>query len=279
MQLTDAAVLREDVQMVAGHSLTVQMDIVLKIVPVVLEQRQRKKLKVGHTSNYCIETHDLSFGYGRAKKVFSSLNLKIPEGSVFGILGPNGSGKSTIFKLFLHLVKALSGSISYWGDTNWSPSLFYRIAGTVDAPAYYPHLTVLEHFEMLDIIFRKGKGHIEDILELVDLTSENDRKAGKLSFGMKQRLAIGLALFRDPDILILDEPINGLDPNGIIDMRSLFQKIHSMEKTIITSGHVISEMEKVCSHIGIIESGEILYQGAAPENESLESFYLRHTSK
>ena len=242
--------------MVAGHSLTVQMDIVLKIVPVVLEQRQRKKLKVGHTSNYCIETHDLSFGYGRSKKVFSSLNLKIPEGSVFGILGPNGSGKSTIFKLFLHLVKALSGSISYWGDTNWSPSLFYRIAGTVDAPAYYPHLTVLEHFEMLDIIFRKGKGHIEDILELVDLTSENDRKA-----------------------VILDEPINGLDPNGIIDMRSLFQKIHSMEKTIITSGHVISEMEKVCSHIGIIESGEILYQGAAPENESLESFYLRHTSK
>lgn len=265
--------------MVARHSLTVQMDIVLKIVPVVLEQRQRKKLKMGHTSNYCIETHDLSFGYGRSKKVFSSLNLKIPEGSVFGILGPNGSGKSTIFKLFLHLVKALSGSISYWGDTNWSPSLFYRIAGTVDAPAYYPHLTVLEHFEMLDIIFRKGKGHIEDILELVDLTSENDRKAGKLSFGMKQRLAIGLALFRDPDILILDEPINGLDPNGIIDMRSLFQKIHSMEKTIITSGHVISEMEKVCSHIGIIESGEILYQGAAPENESLESFYLRHTSK
>lgn len=222
-----------------------------------------------------IETSELSYSYGK-QQVLNKLDLKIPENAIYGLLGRNGAGKSTTLKLLLGLLRLREGSIRYWGSTEYDHTLFYRIGNMIEAPALYNFLTVEEHLKMLDILFEKGSGRIDEILELVGLSGERRKKASRLSTGLKQRLAIALALFRDPDILILDEPINGLDPVGIIDMRELLLKLQQQGKTILLSSHIIPEMEKLCTHIGIIENGELKYQGDLaniPEN-GLEDFFI-----
>ena len=222
-----------------------------------------------------IETDKLNFSYGK-QQVLNKLELKVPENSVYGLLGRNGAGKSTTLKLLLGLLRSKEGSIRYWGSAKYDHTLFYRIGNMIETPALYNYLTVEEHLRMLDILFEKGNGRIAEVLELVGLSDKKRKKAARLSTGLKQRLAIALALFRDPDILILDEPINGLDPVGIIDVRELLLKLQQQGKTILLSSHIIPEMEKLCTHIGIIEQGELKYQGALADipGESLEDFYI-----
>lgn len=222
-----------------------------------------------------IETDKLSFSYGK-QQVLNKIDLKIPENSIYGLLGRNGAGKSTTLKLLLGLLRSPKGSIRYWGSATYDHTLFYRIGNMIETPALYNFLTVKEHLEMLDILFNKGDDRIDEVLELVGLPNEKRKKAGRLSSGLKQRLAIALALFRDPDILILDEPINGLDPVGIIDVRELLLKLQQQGKTILLSSHIIPEMEKLCTHVGIIENGELKYQGDLSDipGDSLEDFYI-----
>lgn len=222
-----------------------------------------------------IETDKLSFSYGK-QQVLNKIDLKIPENSIYGLLGRNGAGKSTTLKLLLGLLRSPKGSIRYWGSAEYDHTLFYRIGNMIETPALYDFLTVREHLEMLDILFNKGDDRIDEVLELVGLPNEKRKKAGRLSSGLKQRLAIALALFRDPDILILDEPINGLDPVGIIDVRELLLKLQQEGKTILLSSHIIPEMEKLCTHVGIIENGELKYQGDLSDipGDSLEDFYI-----
>lgn len=222
-----------------------------------------------------IETSELSYSYGK-QQVLNKLDLKIPENSIYGLLGHNGAGKSTTLKLLLGLLRLQEGSIRYWGSAEYNHTLFFRIGNMIEIPALYNFLTVEEHLKMQDILFEKGTGRIDEVLELVGLSGERRKKANRLSTGLKQRLAIALALFRDPDILILDEPINGLDPVGIIDVRELLLKLQQQGKTILLSSHIIPEMEKLCTHIGIIENGELKYQGdlAGISGKSLEDFYI-----
>ena len=176
-------------------------------------------------------------------------------------MGKNGAGKSTTIKILLGLLKLQSGAIYYDGQ-NFSEEVLGKVGNLIESPSFYDHLTAYENLKYLDILFHCGENRINKVLELVDLSSARNKKAKKFSSGMKQRLGIALALFHDPDILILDEPLNGLDPEGVHDMRKLLLKLHSEGKTILLSSHILSEIEKVCTHIGILDEGQLVYQGS-----------------
>lgn len=223
-----------------------------------------------------IETNNLSFSYGK-HIVLKNMSLIVPENSIYGLLGRNGAGKSTTFKLLLGLLPHGQNSIKYWGNASYGQEVFFRIGNMIESPALYNYMNVEEHLVMQEILFRKGESRIQDVLALVDLQNERKKKASSLSTGMKQRLAIAMALYRDPDLLMLDEPANGLDPIGIIEMRNLLLKLKQQGKTIVLSSHIIAEIEKVCSHIGILEEGELKFQGETEKIEAanLEEFYLQ----
>jgi len=227
-----------------------------------------------------ITTENLSFSY-TDKSVLKNINLKVPKGSIYGYLGKNGSGKSTTIKILLGLLRAQSGSIRY--DSHpFTANTLYRIGNLIESPSFYSHLTAYENLKYLDIVFHRGEDRITEVLSLVDLNGARDKKAKKFSSGMKQRLGIALALFHNPDILILDEPLNGLDPEGIHDMRKLIVRLHNEGKTILLSSHILSEIEKVCTHIGILDDGLLIYQGSIhslkTDELDLESVFLTLTS-
>ncbi|MCI1778970.1 MAG: ATP-binding cassette domain-containing protein [Bacteroidales bacterium] len=223
-----------------------------------------------------IETKNLHFSYGK-KQILKGMDLVVPEGSVYGLLGRNGAGKSTSLKLLLGLLPHKHGEILYWGNADYGREIFYKIGNMIETPAVYGYLSVEEHLRMFDIIFKKGPDKINAILQTCGLTEEKNKKASKLSTGLRQRLAIAIALLRDPQILILDEPTNGLDPLGIVEMRELILNLNRKEgRTILLSSHIISEIEKICTHIGILEEGKLAFQDKITEigEESLENFYM-----
>ena len=224
-----------------------------------------------------IQIENLNFYYKKNNPVLQDLSLEVPCGSVYGLLGQNGAGKSTIIKLLLRLVSPQSGQIYWWGDNATNSRIMCRIGSTLETPSFYPYLSVEDHLKMQDIIFGKGQNRIDEMLDLTGLTNERKKKCSRLSTGMKQRLSIAMALFRDPDLLILDEPINGLDPVGIIDIRNIILRIHKAGKTIILSSHILAEMDKICTHVGIIRDGNMIYQGTVNHDstgKSLESLYI-----
>lgn len=222
-----------------------------------------------------IRTENLGFCYKRNSPVLHDLNMEVPCGAVYGLLGQNGAGKSTIIKLLLRLVRPTSGNIFWWGDKAPDSSIMYRIGSTLETPSFYPYLSVEDHLKMLDIIFCKGGRRIDEMLDLTGMAGERKKKCSRLSTGMKQRLAIAMALFRDPDLLIIDEPVNGLDPVGIVDIRNIMLRIHETGKTIILSSHILSEMDRICTHVGIVRDGHMVYQGpVGKDGNGLESLYL-----
>ena len=164
-----------------------------------------------------ITTENLSFSF-KDKSVLKNINLEVPKGSIYGYLGKNGAGKSTTIKILLGLLKLQSGAIYYDGQS-FSEKVMSKVGNLIESPSFYEHLTAYENLKYLDIMFHCGEKRINEVLELVDLSSARNKKAKKFSSGMKQLLGIALALFHDPDILILDEPLNGLDPEGVYDMR------------------------------------------------------------
>lgn len=250
-----------------------QLDIAHKTVQVEQQKLRKKKLQVEMTK-ICIETKNLSFSYNRREKVLSSVNMQVPHGAIYGLLGSNGSGKSTLFKLILHLLKADTGDIFYWGEKTWTSEILNKIGSIVGEDSYYPHLTVRNHLELLDIFFHKGKDKIDEVLECMNILHISSHKASKLSTGQRRRLSIAMALFRNPELLILDEPFNGLDFPGVIDLRKLLLDLHSKGKTIIISNHMISELEKICTHAGIINAGHIVYQENISPNTDLEEIFI-----
>ncbi|MFC7526477.1 ABC transporter ATP-binding protein [Parapedobacter sp. GCM10030251] len=193
----------------------------------------------------------------------SDINLRVPIGSIYGYLGRNGAGKSTTIKLLLGLLKSAEDNILIQGiSLKQRSTQIHSIAGNlIEAPCFYNNLTVYENLRYLDIIHKRGLRRIDEVLALVNLHLERKKKASALSMGMKQRLGIAMAIFHDPQLLILDEPLNGLDPQGIFEMRKLFQSLNEQGKTIFLSSHILSELEKVATHIGIIESGRMIFQG------------------
>lgn len=215
---------------------------------------------------YAIETTDLSFGY-RNKSLLESINLLVPSGSIYGYLGKNGAGKSTTIKLLLGLLPVSRGAIRYNGlDLNSNKMQILSMVGSlVESPAYYGNLTGYENLLYLKNIYEGPQQNIKDVLHKVNLFADKDRKVKQYSSGMKQRLGIAMALINNPSTLILDEPLNGLDPEGVFEMRELIVGLKEEGKTIFLSSHILSEMQKTCTHIGVIQQGKLCFQGTLQE--------------
>lgn len=211
-----------------------------------------------------IRTENLSFNYGRHTNIHH-LTLSVPEGNCFGLLGRNGAGKSTIMKLLLGLLRPKEGKVFLFDQElrQGETSVFHKTGALVEDPPLYPHLSAKDNL-MLSVLYRDLQPkRAAEVLDAVGLTSQARQKVGTFSTGMKQRLGIALALLPDPKLLILDEPVNGLDPEGIVAIRKLIQRLHQQEgKTILLSSHLLHEVELSCDYVGILHQGKLLYQGS-----------------
>jgi len=209
---------------------------------------------------------NLNFQYGK-QHILKDINLEVPKGSIYGFIGHNGAGKTTTIKLLLNLLQTKENNIKIFGkEINGNRrECLKRIGALVEYPGIYAHLTAFENLKSKAILFGISNKRIEEVLALVKLDHVQHKKAGAFSQGMKQRLGIGLALLNDPDLLILDEPTNGLDPSGIVEIRNLLLELRSKGKTIFISSHLLSEIEKFATHIALIDHGEIKFKGTIEE--------------
>ena len=227
-------------------------------------------------SSLIIETRNLSYHFG-TELVLDQVSLKVREGSIYGFLGPNGAGKTTTIKVLLSLLQTDNEKVFLFGkDLNKNRiEILSGIGSLVEQPAIYAHLSGKENLLNRALLLRVNASRVSEILDLVSLKEHANKTAGKYSLGMKQRLGIALALLNDPKLLILDEPTNGLDPNGIIEIRQLIRKlVEERGKTVFISSHLLSEVEKMVSHIGIINRGKLLFQGTIEELNNLSKKQL-----
>ena len=209
-----------------------------------------------------IETTHLSFGFSKDKTVLHDINLQIHQGAIYGFLGPNGAGKTTTIRLLLGLLTPNSGSIKLFGKSMPDNSLeiFNNIGAMIEIPSLYEHLTGFDNLEITSKIKDIPIKRIGEVLEIVKLTNAAKTKVKEYSMGMKQRLGLALALLSEPQLLILDEPTNGLDPQGMIETRELLQKLNEeFGITILVSSHLLSEIEKLVNHLGIINNGKLVF--------------------
>jgi ABC-2 type transport system ATP-binding protein len=211
----------------------------------------------------------------------------VPRGSIFGFLGPNGAGKTTTLRLALGLLKKQQGEISLFGKPFHEDRLgiLGRVGSLIESPSLYPQLTAAENLEVLRKVYRCPPRRIAEVLQLTGLEGTGKKKAGRFSLGMKQRLGIAIALLNEPALLVLDEPTNGLDPEGIVEMRHLLSSLNAQGTTILISSHLLGEMEKLISHAAIIHQGKLLFQGtladlrAGREGNDLETLFLHLTKR
>jgi len=218
-------------------------------------------------SEWIIETKNLSYRFG-AIQVLDNVSLKVEAGSIYGFLGPNGAGKTTTIKILLNLLHSDVEKVYLFGKefSNNRIEILSKIGSLIEQPAIYHHLSGRENLINRAKLLRIPLDRVDEMLKLVDLSGSADKKAGKYSLGMKQRLGISLGLLPNPQLLILDEPTNGLDPNGIIEIRNLLRRLVSeMGKTVFISSHMLSEVEKMVTHLGIINRGKLVFQGSLEE--------------
>lgn len=210
--------------------------------------------------------------YGKIHAV-NNVSLEINKGNVYGILGPNGSGKSTTLGIVLNVVNKTSGEYSWFGGTMQTHDALKKVGAIIERPNFYPYMTAKENLELVCKIKNIDYSKVIEKLEIVGLIDRKDSKFKTFSLGMKQRLAIASALLNDPEILILDEPTNGLDPQGIHQIRDIIRLIASQGTTILLASHLLDEVEKVCSHVLVLRFGEILYSGSVNGMSNQSAFF------
>lgn len=215
---------------------------------------------------------NLSKNYGPLRAV-KNVSLEIQKGNVYGILGPNGSGKSTTLGIVLNVVNKTSGEYSWFGGQMETHQALKKVGAIIERPNFYPYMTAQENLQLVCKIKNIKYHKVQEKLELVGLIDRKDSKFRTFSLGMKQRLAIASALLNDPEILILDEPTNGLDPQGIHQIRDIIKQIAAQGTTILLASHLLDEVEKVCSHVLVLRKGEILYSGLVDGMSSKEGFF------
>lgn len=207
-----------------------------------------------------LSIQNLNKFYGKLHAV-NNLSLHIQKGNVYGILGPNGSGKSTTLGIVLEVVNKTSGEYKWFDGNLKTHEALKKVGAIIERPNFYPFMTAQENLELVCKIKEVPYAKVDEKLELVGLLDRKNSKFRTFSLGMKQRLAIASALLNDPEILILDEPTNGLDPQGIHQIRDLIRKIASQGTTILLASHLLDEVEKVCSHVLVMRHGKMLYNG------------------
>ena len=221
---------------------------------------------------YIIETKKLNKVY-KKQDVNKNISLLVPENSIYGLLGPNGAGKSTLLKMLTGMINPTSGEILY-NEKTWSRNILLEIGALIEQPPIYENLTARENLKVRTLLYNLPESRIDEVLEIVHLTNTGNKKSGKFSMGMKQRLGIAIALLNNPKLLILDEPTNGLDPIGIGELRELIKSFPQKGITVILASHILSEVEQVAAHIGIMANGELLYQEKIQANVDLEKLFL-----
>ena len=209
----------------------------------------------------------------KGQKVLKEISMKIPEHCVYGLLGPNGAGKSTLLKTITGLLKPTSGAVFFQGH-RWTREDLSQIGALIETPPIYENLTAWENLKVRALLLGIDDERIQEVLSLIDLGDTGKKKAGAFSLGMKQRLGIGLALLNHPKLLVLDEPINGLDPLGIQQLRELIRSFPKKGITVILSSHILSEIQQTADYIGIISGGRLGFEGKVDEQEDLEALFM-----
>ena len=224
--------------------------------------------------NHIIETRGLVKRYGDITAV-DSVDLTIRRGEVYGFLGPNGAGKTTILRMLLGLVRADSGEISVLGSKAGTPESLGRIGAMIETPAFYPHLSGWQNLLLLAKYADIDQARITSVLEQVRLEDRADDPFRTYSLGMTHRLGVAAALLKDPDLLILDEPTNGLDPAGMAEMRELVREIGGGERTVLLSSHLMTEVEHICDRAAIISRGKLVAEGTVDELRGEDTLVIR----
>jgi lantibiotic transport system ATP-binding protein len=224
-----------------------------------------------------LQTSNLSHRFSQNEIILHDINLQVITGSIYGFLGPNGAGKTTTLKLILGLLEKQQGEISVFGKSfkENRVAILRQVGSLIESPSLYSHLTANENLRVLQKVYQCPKSQIQEVLDLVGLSSTGKKKAGQFSLGMKQRLSIAIALLHKPSLLILDEPTNGLDPNGMIEIRELLKRLNQeLGTTIVISSHLLTEIEKLVTHVGIINKGRLVFQGQLDELKTMQQELL-----
>jgi ABC-2 type transport system ATP-binding protein len=219
-----------------------------------------------------LSIHNLNKRYG-SLQALKNVSLEIKKGNVYGILGPNGSGKSTTLGIVLNVVNKTSGEYSWFGGKLQTHEALKKVGAIIERPNFYPYMTAEENLKLVCKIKNIDYSKITEKLELVGLNDRKNSKFSTFSLGMKQRLAIASALLNDPEILILDEPTNGLDPQGIHQIRDIIKQIAAKGTTILLASHLLDEVEKVCSHVLVLRKGQVLYSGLVDGISANEGYF------
>jgi ABC-type multidrug transport system ATPase subunit len=231
----------------------------------------------GVSGDKVVETTGLSKVYGRSIVAVSALDLNVYRGEVYGFLGPNGAGKTTTLRMLLGLIRPTAGSAKVMGAAPGSPASLVKIGAIVETPAFYPYMTGYDNLRLLAIYCGVPLSRVDANLELVELTPRAHHKFSTYSLGMKQRLGIAGALLKEPDLLILDEPTNGLDPQGMADVRNLIIELGKGQRTVLISSHLLGEVELMCTRIGVIRKGNIVAEGTIEELKGAATLTVRGT--
>ena len=222
-----------------------------------------------------VETHSLTKRYGSGVLAVNSVDMSVRRGEVYGFLGPNGAGKTTTLRMLVGLIRPTTGTATVAGHTPGSPAGLARIGALIESPGFYPYLSGRENLKVLADMASVGQKRVEEVLDMVELASRAGRKFGTYSTGMKQRLGVAGALLKDPDLLILDEPTNGLDPQGMAEMRKLIKDIGQGERTVLLSSHLLGEVEAICDRVGVISNGRLVTQSTVQDLLGEEGVMVR----
>jgi lantibiotic transport system ATP-binding protein len=220
-----------------------------------------------------IETMNLDFSFRKDSLTISSLNIKVGKGTIYGFLGPNGSGKTTSIRLLLGLLAPSNGTVMLFGSDlkKETPGIFSRLGTLVETPSLFNHLSAFDNLKIVQRIKKTPVKAINESLTLVGLSNVANKTVGKFSLGMKQRLGLAIALLSDPELLILDEPSNSLDPSGMLEIRQLLLNLNKEKgTTIIISSHLLAEIEKMVSHVGILNDGKLIFQDTIGKLQQLQ---------
>ncbi|MBK8564833.1 MAG: ABC transporter ATP-binding protein [Saprospiraceae bacterium] len=213
---------------------------------------------------HIIETKGLSHHFTKGRPILDQINLRVKEGSIYGFLGPNGAGKTTTLRLILGLLRKQQGEVLIFGKNfgKHRTQVLRRIGSLIESPSIYGQLTAAENLAVWQKIYRCPKSRIPEALHLVGLQDTGTKRAHQFSLGMKQRLSIAVALLHEPALLVLDEPTNGLDPGGIVEIREMLKRLNrEMGVTVLISSHLLPEIEKLATDVGIIHRGQLLFEG------------------
>ena len=219
-----------------------------------------------------LSVKELSKNFGRLQAV-KSVSVEIQKGNVYGILGPNGSGKSTTLGVLLNVISKSSGSFEWFGKTMSTTNALKKIGAIIERPNFYPYMSAAENLELVCKIKNCSLDNITRTLTLVGLEERRNEPFAHFSLGMKQRLAIASALLNNPEVLILDEPTNGLDPQGIHQIRDIIKSVAAQGTTILLASHLLDEVEKVCTHVLILRKGEMIFSGSVNQMSNSEGFF------